>query len=441
MKISKRSLILLIIIIIVSPLLGNTTLFNIESLDKVNKFFLFLLPCLYFISFIWDMYKIKKFKIKIDFLTILIFLLIFALTISLMLGISFDFNSLTNFICFTYIALFIYTVHVYEFTKEDLINLFKALVLGFLIVSVIGIIQYIFNINLINRGVFKYPGSLGRITSTMSNATILDKYLSLNLLIIIYVIYKLAKFNWKLVLCFFLGVIALSFTYSRSGTICFYFIAFTFTLLFIYKKQWLNLLVIITSLVVLYLIPGQKYLFSSTVNYVNETINEIWEKLNIEFLSPINNGIANLFILDDIQENDDSLSSRDYYMMVAKKVIKEYPMIGIGIGNYNYLYKNQNVNDYLQNDLNLTIEYMYPHNLYYHFGAETGLIGLGLLFSVLGLVLFKAIKNNNLVIASLFFILFCLSSATESLFYMKDIAFWIIIIYALFMKKSYVSKS
>ena len=441
MKITSRSLTLLIINIVVCPLLGNTTLFNTNFHNPINKFLLFLLPCLYFISFIIDLCKLKKTKSRFDILTILLFLLIITLSISLFLGISFDFNSLTNFISYVYIILFIYSIYVYEFSKDNLIKIFKSILSIFLIISIIGIIQYIFDFNLIERGVFKYPGALGRITSTMSNATILDKYLSLNLLLIIYVMYKLHKFNWKLVLCFLIGLVALSFTYSRSGTICFYFIAFIFTILFIYKKQWINLLIIISSLILLYLIPGQKYLLSSTSNYVNDTVNEIWDKLNMEYLSPINNGIAKLFTIDDFFDEDDSINSRNYYMEVAKRIIDEYPLTGIGIGNYNYIYKNQNVNDYLENKLNLKIEYLYPHNLYYHFASETGIIGLILLISIFVLMFLKAIKNNNLVISFLFLVLFLLGSITESLLYMKDIAFWIIIIYSLFMKKSYESIS
>ena len=219
------------------------------------------------------------------------------------------------------------------------------------------------------------------------------------------------------------------------------YLSIVFALFFIFKKQFINTLVILLSLVVLYLLPGQKYLLSSTVIYVNDTINEIYEKLNITFLSPINNTIANWFIIDGTDASDDSLNSRDYYMEVAKRVMLEYPYSGVGVGNYNYLYKHQNVNDYLENDLDLKIEYLYPHNLYYHYGAECGIISLILLIGLFITIMIKSIKNHNIIISILFLFIFLLFNTTESLLYMKDIAFFSIIVYSLMMKKSYESKS
>lgn len=440
MKISKRSLILLILNIIICPLLGNTNLINLNGLEIINKLCLFLLPALYFLSFIYDLYQ-NKFKVlKLNLLTVFILLLIISLIVSIICGINLNFNVFTNLICFIYIVLFIYSIHLYEFDQNNLKRIVKSIIFGFMLVSIIGIIQYIFNINLIERGIQKYPGAIGRITSTMSNATILDKYLTFNILIVLYLIYKVRKFNWKLALIFFIGIIALTFTYSRSGIICFYLTIFIFTILFIYKKQFTNLLIILGSLLILYLIPGQKYLLSSTVNYVNNTINEVYDKLNIEFLSPINNTIANIFIIDNhIEEEDDSINSRNYYMRIAKKIINEYPLTGIGVGNYNYIYKNQNINDYLNNKIDLKIEYLYPHNLYYHLTAETGIVSLVLLFNILIYILIQTYKKKNFIIGLLFLIIFLLFNTTESLLYMKDIAFWIIIIYSLLMKKSYES--
>ena len=224
MKITKRSLILLMLNIIICPLLGNTNLININGLETINKLLLFSLPAIYFISFIYDLYKNKFKYLKLDSLTILIILLVISLLVSIIFGININFNVFTNFLSYIYIIGFIYTIHIYKFSKNDYLALLKSTIFIFTIISIIGIIQYIFNINLIERGIQKYPGSLGRITSTMSNATILDKYLTFNILIIIYLMFKIKKFNIKLMLILFIGITALAFTYSRSGTICFYFI-------------------------------------------------------------------------------------------------------------------------------------------------------------------------------------------------------------------------
>ena len=71
-----------------------------------------------------------------------------------------------TFLCYIYILGFIYTIHIYKLSKSDYLNLLKSIIFIFTVVSIIGIIQYIFNINLIERGIQKYPGALGRITST-----------------------------------------------------------------------------------------------------------------------------------------------------------------------------------------------------------------------------------------------------------------------------------
>lgn len=436
MKISKRSLILLVLSIIIPPLLGK---YNLFGLALLNKLILFGLPALYFLSFIIDIIKNKAYKevFKIRNLTILIIFFIISLTLSIIFGINFNFNVITNYISYLYLIGYIYTIYLYKFEENDLKILFKAIITIFTIVSILGILQYIFKIDLIKRGIYKYPGAIGRITSVMSISTILDKYLTLNLLLLMYVSLKLKKFNWKLALLMILGVIALALTYSRTGILCFYFVAFIFIIIYLWKKQFINLIIVLVMLITLYLIPGQNHLLSSTVYYVNETINSVWEKTHLEFLSPINDSIANIFIIkDDDLGKDASLDSRDSYMYIAKALIKEYPLTGIGIGNYNYIYKYQNVKDYLENDKDIIEPYLYPHNLYYHFTAETGLLGFISLFLILITILILAIRNKQWI-AILFFFIFILVNTMESILYMKDIAIWFIIVYSLFMKKSY----
>jgi len=435
MKITKRSLTLLLLSIIIPPLLGKYNLFGIEL---INKLIYYGLPIIYFISFLIDTIKSKSFKsiFKFNILSIPIIIFILSLTISIIFGININFNTFTNFIFYIYLIGYIYTLYIYSFNKEQLKIIFKAIILIFTLICTLGILQYIFKIDLIERGIYKYPGAIGRITSTMSISTILDKYITLNLLLLMYVTYKLKKSNWKLALIMILGVIALALTYSRAGTLCFYFVSVVFIVIYIYKKQFKNLLLIILMLITLYLVPGQNFLLSSTVSHVNNTINETLEKINLEKLAPINNAIAKIFIKGDSIKGDASLNSRDIYMKIAMQIIKEYPITGIGIGNYNYIYKYQNVNDYLENDIEIPNTYLFPHNLYYHFTAETGIIGFISLFIILIITLLKSFKNHKIV-SILFFVVFLLINTTESILYMKDIAIWFIITYSLFMKNPY----
>lgn len=465
MSISKRSLILLMVNIILPPLLGNNNLFGL-NIEMINKFILFLIPILYFGSFFYDCWKYKK--IKIDLLFVFLALTALSMIISIIFAINFNFNLVTNFVTFMYILGFIYSIHMYEFTKEDYKKIIISIIAVFLIVSIVGIIHYIFKIDLIDRGIQKYPGALGRIKSTMSIATILDKYLTLNLLIMLYLIYKNAPYKTLLYVISIIGVFALAFTFSRTGIFCFYVIAFIFIIICSFSRKFLNAALILILVVILYLIPGQKYILSSVANYGNNVLNSVYDKFDIKFLNSITNSIANWFIIneenklqsptkpldnnnnnndDDEPSNneitkpntninrDDSASSRDAYKSVAKAIIKEYPLTGIGIGNYNYIYKNQNINNYLKDDINLNVEYLYPHNLYLHFGAEVGIIGLLMLFATFIVMVLIGFKNKHFLLPVLFFISFCLFNLTESILYMKDIAFWIIIVFALIIKK------
>ena len=150
---------------------------------------------------------------------------------------------------------------------------------------------------------------------------------------------------------------------------------------------------------------------------------------------------------DDIEENFDeqltgnvdySLSSRSYYKDIAKSIIKEHWQFGIGIGSYTHLYNNQNVNNYLEN-VSYTSFFRYPHNMYCQLGAETGIFGMILFFLTIMIMLFtRAIKSKTLMplILCTCILLVCY---TESIFYMKDIAYFTILIIAFISNKSFIS--
>ena len=466
MKIRKKSLIFLLLIIIICPLLGNQTPLGLSDIEKYEKILLFTLPIPYFIFFCIDCKK-NKYNIKFDLYTLILIACCMSLFISIIFSINKNFNVITNCVSYLYIFGFLYTIHVYEFSKEDIKKIIYAIITSFTIIALIGIMQYIFKIDVITRGIQKYPGSIGRISSTMSNATILDKYLAFNLILFLYIILKDTKYTKFIIPLLLIGTIAIAFTYSRTGIFIYYLVLILFILIYLIKKQFVNAIISIILIILLYNLPGQNYLLSSTISYANTSANEIMEKLHIDFLSPINNTVAKLLIIEPKKDNqnnttknntqeqkeqtlesieeyytnyDHSNISRSYYKDVAKAIIKEYPIMGIGIGNYNYIYKNQNINDYLKNKIDINNKYLYPHDQYLHYGAETGLLGLSLLLVSIISVTILSIKNNRLLIALLFLISFMIFSMTESVLYMKDIAYWFIIIYSLLIKKGYESK-
>lgn len=62
---------------------------------------------------------------------------------------------------------------------------------------------------------------------------------------------------------------------------------------------------------------------------------------------------------------------RIYLWKSSIKMIKDYPLFGIGIGNFNQVYIGQNYISPYANEKNLVS----PHNIYLHVFTESGLLG------------------------------------------------------------------
>lgn len=464
MNISKRSLKLLILCMIIPVLLGNDTLFSSIGITKLIKLIYFAVPAIYIISFLLDCKK-NKFKFKFDILSILCLIFIAACTISIPFGINISFNSFTNLVYMFYIISFIYSIHIYNFEKNDIDNILKWMIITLLTVSIIGIIQYIFRIDLLDIGIKKYPGAIGRIYSTMSNATHLDKYLLYNLVIVLYLMYKNKKNNIIYYIAVVLATIALAFTYSRTGIICYYMASLLFDGLYILKKNYKSFAFILAVLVMLYFIPGQNSIINSTVNYATIKANSIITKLKPKEVKPAtpapqnkpsNNGNSGNTTPtpaptptptpaptpnknENKNELDASNSSRESFNNIAIAFIKKYTVSGIGIGNYNYVVKNQNFNDYIDLKLSKTNEYRYTHNMFLYMFVETGIISVLSFVSILIYEFIQMIKNKNTLIALVFVGMFILTSLFEPIVFMRDVAPMFIIMYSLLTKKSYDS--
>lgn len=478
MKLKKTTLILLMLNIIIMPLTGNHDLYVKYNFDFIVKITTFVLPTLYFLSFIRDvLYEIKNInKNKIfNVINISIMFCFFAFLLSSIFGIIFNFKTITHIITFVFLFGFVLTIQFYEIDDFSRKKIIKSILLSFALVSTLGLLQHIFKFELIYRGIEKYPGALGRISSTAYLPTVLDKYLIFNLVFSFYLIFKQENKRLILYLLSFVGAFALALTYSRAGMITFYFSAFIFLLAFIYKKQVINFLFLVLLIVFVYFIPGQKYVMSSTVIFINEKINNVLEKANLYSIQKMSNTFFNFFIVyppkiedripsdninqpneqdpekpfpengnsedNDVDFIDYSNESRQYFKNVATAVIREYPIFGIGPGNYNHIYQYQNVNDYLKKDIDIYIKYMFPHSFYYHFTAEIGLFGVLSLFTLLAVMIVKTIKSGHTLFAIVFYSSFLLLSYSESILYMKEISFTFMIIAALMLNKNFIKAS
>lgn len=417
MKLSKLNLVLLILNIILLPLLGNTDLNEVLHIGILVNILNFGLPLLLIIGLITDLIKNKvKFKFDINFILGIIFLV--SLLVSLLFAIAYKGYTFTNLTKFIYI-IFIITLLRYYDIDNKYIN--KSIIYLTIFISLFGILQYLFNFQLSINGIEKYTGSIGRIKSTFFIATILDKYCAFVLIYLLYLLFNKKENNILIILTYILNTIALGLSYSRSGILISIICLFVLLLYFIKMKKYIYILFVPLTISIFLILPGEKYVFSSiySVSY-----NKICRFLNIEVKE-------NEDKYDQVETgNDYSVISREAFMDVAKKVIKNRPITGIGIGNYTYIYDNQNVNNYLKND-KIDYYYLYPHNMYYQLGAEIGVIGL---ISFMLMIIYNLVSRKNIYAYLLLFAILA-SCVTETLFYIKDISYFTIILISILPKE------
>lgn len=414
MKLSKTNLIILLLNIIILPLLGNKDLNSLLHLDMLANILNYLLPFLLVLSISINLYK-NKYKIVLNINNILFILFMICLFISLIFGITIKGYTCTNLYKFSLYAYLLISLKEFDLDNK---YIYYAIIYLTIFICLFGISQYLFNFQLSYNGVEKYIGSIGRIKSTFLIATIFDKYLSFIILYLIYLFFNNKANKFLLIITFILAIIALGLTYSRTGLLITILNVIVLFIYYIIKKNYFVLFILPLIFIILIFIPGEKYVIKSIISVANNKIQAILpQQDDIE---------ATNMIYQDIQissGNDYSVMSRDYYMLVAQKIIKNRPLYGIGIGNYTFIYENQNINNYLKNDF-IDNHYLYPHNMYYQLGAEIGIIGM---VSFMLLIIYNLLCKKN-VYAILLLISILIANITESIFYIKDIAYITIIL-------------
>lgn len=452
MKINKYTFWLLLANILILPVLGNESLNSFLHINGLVTLTNYLLPFLLSLLLFYD-FKKNKIKFELNFATLVSICFIVIIFLSWISSVAHKTYTISNFFKF---VVFIYLLNILRNIKLDdkQIKTINHSIIGLLIfTSFIGILQYLFQINLNTNGIEKYIGALGRANSTFYIATIFDKYLIVNILYCLFLFYNKGINKLTFIITFLLANLALIFTFSRTSLICLLAIYFILTIYFIIKKNYIPVMLILTVIIGGYFIPGQDYLYSSTANYFKNLSNNIADKLGLEELAKIPNSVLNLFIKNveeseseteepvDVQLTDNidySINSRNYFSNVAKNVMISNPVLGIGIGSYNYIYEEQNATKYIDDKtFDTKSRYLYPHNMYYHLGAEIGIFGMIIFFVIIAYLL---IKTKN-IFTWLLLLLILLSSYSESIFYMKDISYFIIILIALLSNQNFRKKS
>ena len=466
MKITKKTFILLILNIILLPLLGNEQLNTFLHISKLATIINYILPISLFGCLVYDSKGQNKYKLNLISVLSLIFIVI--LFLSWNFSICNKIYNVSNFIKFSLMIYFLYILNQIEFSQKQKKIINYSIIYLLIFVCIIGVLQYIFKLGINLNGIEKYPGARGRINSTFYIATIYDKYLLISILYCLFLLKNNLINKALVIIAFCLANLNLFFTFCRTSQIIILIVYFIMIIYFFIKKRKHISILIILMILLSFIIPGQNYLYSATAKYFEDVVYKLDNKTHTNILSKITKPIFNIFIIkvdnnsnngnnsieqnpnqtnssDNQQDNDIqlienidySLNSRKYFKSVAKNIMKSNPTLGIGIGSYNYVYENQNASDYIKDkSFDTTSRYLYPHNMYYQLGAEIGILGMFIFFTI---ILYYLLKNKNLF-SIMLLVIIILSCHTESIFYMKDVAYFTIFITSLFARKNFNKK-
>lgn len=461
---------------VISFLIYTITLFGIFSffieksvIDNMVNYYTIIASGIAIIVLVannWQEFKWKNLKKISGFL--ILFTMIWII-ITAFMGIRFNIESIKGIVNYGCILTLGYTISNITLTKKDKKFIVNSIFISCFLCIIIGIWQYFSGVNLITYSNDLYPGILGRINSTFYIATILDKYLVLISVLLMYILLKNPNYKLHKILYILVGV-GVFLTFSRSGQLIFIFVSGVFFLFSLFKKQYLNILSIIITFIILLLIPGTTTSLQSGLDFVYEKLNfpenirvdltiiEGWfnNQNNSNTNNTNNNSSHNNEATETPDNNDSNVSNnnpptnqsityRDYYRNIGIQLIKEYPIFGIGVGNYSYLVNNQNFKDYLKDDtvLQYVNYYMYPHNNTIQMAAEIGYIGLLLVFiSIISISIYEILKKDKMVILTLLMLMICLllSGYTESVFSSKQYILIFIIIYSFLCSKEKKNK-
>lgn len=138
--------------------------------------------------------------------------------------------------------------------------------------------------------------------------------------------------------------------------------------------------------------------------------------------------VIDRLLLQDKEEDVNSLNFRGELMSEAVLIGKQYPIFGIGLGNfYDRLpsfMKNRRYQMIGQNKIFYDATLLYPHNLFAQIFVETGLLGLLSFMFILGYFVnkdIKILKNNKDISKALI------------------VSFWALILYAMFNPRTYLT--
>ena len=301
----------------------------------------------------------SRFKVRSLPFDVPVIIFILFCTVSVFLSPARNFELIYNF--FGIVGLYVLTYILIGQnirTKEQMINLAKALALSAFFVVLYGYFQYIFGVDIADMKWVDgeaFPELRKRIFSTLENPNVLAGYLDVMICLALGMFLKISGSTQKIILAVVIAALTacLAMTYSRGA---FLSIAIVFVICGIVKDRRLLILIIILV---------------ASIIYSDST-----------FLQRI------LSIFTTSTDSSEGLRVGIWVSTIS--MIADHPFVGIGWGAFKFVYPQYNY--YLQD----TTQIIYhAHNLYLQTAAEVGIVGALAYFWYFFATMFQSITFNT----------------------------------------------
>jgi len=322
------------------------------------------------ISFIFLILFKKDFKFPFNKTIKLIILLCLYLIFNSIIAKDFSMSVHRNFGFIRFGILFL--AFNYFFYNKDFVN--RVLVVWAITLSLLSLDTYLESIS--GTNILGYGEAYGsRIVSFFKDEPIVGGYINSFYLIIIGHLFYLSndisnRYKYIILIFSIFFIIAIVLTGERSNAIkaiLGFFLFYFFNNFFKFKEKIISILLLVTLLGI----------FISKSDYLNL-------RYQGQFLDKIKNTIM---VKKEIKKSESTVENTIYYELYKSgfEVFKRYPIFGVGNKNYRVetCSKEKKLN-YVCNT--------HPHQIYFEFLTEHGLIGSFILFFILLYLIFSKIK-------------------------------------------------
>lgn len=432
---------------------------------------IFGLPIRLILTFLFigvAIYEIKKKKIELNnrsnkFLYIIFILFLLSTIPSIFVSKTVITSLYTIVKFFSSFILFILLYKI-KFTKEEYVILLKNLIISSFIICIVGIIQYVFGLDLMvkNSGIDYYPGAKGRLATTFFNTIYYGIFINLVFAIVFYLLNNTKKIKTVIFLIVLCGLLYLNliFTFTRSAIIIFF--AIFLMLIVLLNKKIFNLktlIVVITILTISFYVPGAQPLIKKTGEDTYAMVSKFTNLLN--FLPSINSNSSDKDTDDSKEEEyldydsdsdyiDYSLQHRESFARIAKQIANDNLYTGVGFGAYIEYMESE---DFSLKYPEYVLPKTHPHSSLILIFAETGIFGmLFLIISLISIALMSFVliirnfKKNKLIyqISSVAFAIsagfLVVNFMSENAIYDTQISYLFMSVYGLLLSFCYVQE-